>query len=102
MAAYVSAPEVSVMVVESEGNRVYVLGKVSQPGSFPLTTPLTAVQALALAGGFDEFADQRNILILRDSDGEQTTLEVNYRRILAGKDLTTNHRLMPGDTLLVP
>ena len=99
---YLPAPEVSVVVLESAGNRVYVLGKVTQPGSFPLTTPLTAVQALALAGGLDEFADENDILILRDEGNGQTTLEVNYSRIVSGRDLSSNHRLLPGDTILVP
>jgi polysaccharide export outer membrane protein len=99
---YISAPDVSIIVAESEGSRIYVLGNVTQSGSFPLTTPLTAVQALALAGGLGEFADKSDILILRDIDGEMSTLEVNYSRIVSGRDLSSNHRLMPGDTILVP
>lgn len=102
IAEYVPAPDVSIIVAESEGSRVYVLGNVAQSGSFPLTTPLTAVQALALAGGLGEFADKSDILILRDTAGKMSTLKVNYSRIVSGRDLSSNHRLMPGDTILVP
>jgi len=102
VAEYIPEPDVSVEVRESSGNRVFVLGKVQRPGSFPLYTPLTVVQALALAGGLETFADENDIQIVRIEDGQQRFLSVKYNRILSGKDLSTNHPLMAGDTILVP
>lgn len=102
IAKYVSQPDISVEVRESSGNRIFVLGKVNSPGAFPLDTPLTVVQALALAGGLDTFADEKDVRIVRREDDKQTFLQVEYHRILAGRNLTTNYELMAGDTILVP
>ena len=100
---YIPAPDVSLSIMQAAGNRIYVVGNVGKPGVFAMPAPLTAMQALALAGGLTTFADASEIKILRVSeDGQQTTLGVDYPRILAGKNLDTNHSLRAGDTLLVP
>jgi polysaccharide export outer membrane protein len=99
---YIPEPDVSVVVRESSGNRIFVLGKVANSGSFPLYAPLSVVQALALAGGLTTFADENDIQIVRQSGGEQTVLNVKYNKILSGRDLSTNYRLVAGDTILVP
>jgi len=102
VAEYVPEPDVSVAVLDSRGNRIFVLGKVANPGSFALYAPLTVVQALALAGGLVTFADENDIQIVRMEDDGQRVMRVKYNRILSGRDLSTNHRLMAGDTILVP
>jgi polysaccharide export outer membrane protein len=100
---YIPAPDVSLSILQAGGNRIYVVGNVEKPGVFAMPTPLTAMQALALAGGLTTFADASEIKILRASeDGQQMTLGVDYPRILAGKNLETNFPLQAGDTLLVP
>jgi polysaccharide export outer membrane protein len=98
---YIPAPDVSVSILQPAGNRIYVVGNVEQPGVFGMSTPLTVMQALALAGGLTTFADASDIKVLRDGD-PQITLEVDYPKILAGKRLETNHALRAGDTILVP
>jgi polysaccharide export outer membrane protein len=102
LAKFIPDVEVSVVVQATEGNRVFVLGKVKEPGAFVMTSPLTAMQALSIAGGLDTFADESDILILRQSSEGQSKLEVNYDEIISGENLSTNHQLQAGDTLLVP
>jgi polysaccharide export outer membrane protein len=99
---FIPEPDVSVLVLDTEGNRIYVLGKVANPGSFVMSSPLSVMQALSLAGGLTTFADENDILILRHSAAEQSQLEVHYNDILSGKNLSTNHELEAGDTILVP
>lgn len=102
LADYVPAPEVSVEVLEASGSRFYVVGKVRAPGAKPLDTPLTVVQALAVAGGLDTFADEDGILLLREAGSDdQTVMTVDYQDIARGI-LASNYRLQPGDVLLVP
>ena len=55
--AFLPDPQVTVIVTGIEGNRVYVVGKVSKPGPILLSSPLSVLQALSLAGLFDKFAD---------------------------------------------
>jgi polysaccharide export outer membrane protein len=99
---FIAEPDVSVVVLFTEGNRIYVLGKVNGPGSFVMSSPLSVMQALSLAGGLTTFADENEILILRQSPEGQSQLSVRYNDILSGKNLSTNHQLEAGDTILVP
>ena len=68
-----------------------------------MTGPMTVSQALSLSGGLDKFAEEDNIRILRKSDnGKGKQLSVNYNDIVSGKDISSNHLLKAGDTILVP
>jgi polysaccharide export outer membrane protein len=100
--AFVPEPEVSVAVVDAAGSQIYVLGNVNNPGAFPLMAPLTVTRALALAGGPNAFADTRDIRIIRGEGAGQRLLDVNYHQLLEGRDLSSNHVLAAGDTVLVP
>ena len=62
---YMTNPVVTVIVVEATAAMAYVMGEVNHPGSVTLQAPLTVLQALALAGGLKDFADAKNIRILR-------------------------------------
>lgn len=100
---YLPDPVVTVVVTGIEGNRVFVLGKVNKPGPMVLHGPTTVLQALSIAGGLDKFADEKGIKVIRDSgDGKSQVLPVEYRELSSGKSMTTNFRLVPGDTLLIP
>src|SRR5215471_10788000 len=69
---YITTPTVTVIVVEAQTATAYVIGEVNKPGPVTLQTPLNVLQALALAGGLRQFADAKNIRILRkDATGTQ-------------------------------
>ncbi len=76
---YIPEPEVTVQVLQIQGNTVYVMGKVNRPGAFVMTKQLDVTQALALAGGLATFADAGNISILRRSGGSQQAIAFNYK-----------------------
>jgi hypothetical protein len=54
--SYVSEPEVTVIVQEIRSQRFNILGQVAKPGSYSLTNSVTVLDAIALAGGFRDFA----------------------------------------------
>ena len=95
---YLPDPEVTVIVQSTDGNKVYILGKVNKPGAIPLQGPLTILQALSISGGFNRFADTDEVKILRG----KTTWEVNYNDLIRGKNLKSNYTLQANDTILVP
>jgi polysaccharide export outer membrane protein len=99
---YIPDPVVTVIVTATAGSKVYVLGKVERPGPIPLTGPMTVLQALSTAGGFNRFADQDAIKILRRTTEGYKILPVDYDNLLQGKDLNTNYELSADDTILVP
>ncbi len=100
---YIPEAVVTVAITAADGNRVYVLGKVVNPGAVTLTSPETTVlQMLSQVGGLDRFADGNSIRVLRNSPQGNQVLPVRYNDLVKGTQLETNVVLMPGDTILVP
>lgn len=95
-------PVVTVVVTQVNSQRFYVLGEVMHPGVFPLLPGLTALQAISTAGGFTQFANERKIYILRESNGRAQKLPFDYKEVVQGKDLHQNIELKPGDTIVIP
>jgi polysaccharide export outer membrane protein len=54
--AYITKPEVTVIVEQINSQKFNMLGQVAKPGSYPLTSPTTILDAIAAAGGFRDFA----------------------------------------------
>ena len=103
LATYLVNPTVTVMVREARSHRFNVVGEVEHPGSYMLAQPLTVLDALAMAGGFRDFARTSNIYVLRlHSDGTHERLGFNYKQVISGRDLAQNIALQPGDTVVVP
>jgi polysaccharide biosynthesis/export protein len=99
---FVTAPEVTVIVKETRSQMIYTIGKVTRPGPYPLAPNMTVMQALSAAGGFAEWADTKNILIVRREGGKETQLRFNFKEFTSGEKLEQNIVLKPGDTLVVP
>jgi polysaccharide biosynthesis/export protein len=60
------------------------------------------LQAISSVGGFDRFADEGGIKVIRTKPGGQEIISVHYRDIISGKDMSTNILLKAGDTIVVP
>jgi len=100
---YISGPDVTVIVQEIKSQRFNILGQVTRPGSYLLTKPMTVLDAIALAGGFRDFAKQKSIYVLRQNlDGTPARLPFNYKEVIHGKNPGQNIRLEPRDTIVVP
>lgn len=96
-------PVVTVSIMRVVGNKVFVLGRVARPGEFVMSTQMDVAQALALAGGLDEFAAENDIRILRrDASGNQRSMPFHYAKVKSGKSLETNILLQAGDIVVVP
>jgi len=100
---YISEPEVTVIVTDSKSQKVNILGMVSRPGAYLLTSSTTVLDAIAMAGGFKDFAKQKSVYVLRQApDGTQQRLSFNYKEVIKGKNPEQNIRLQAGDTVVVP
>ncbi len=101
--SYLSEPEVTVIVQEIKSQRFNILGQVARPGSFSLASAATVLDAIALAGGFRDFAKQKSIYILRrNPDGSESRIRFNYKAVIKGKNAAQNVSLQPRDTIVVP
>ena len=96
-------PTVVVSVLQTSGSQIYVLGKVLRPGAFALRGDLDVAQALALAGGTNQFAAENKIKVLRrDAGGTQRVYKFKLGDIKNGDKLESNILLKSGDLVLVP
>jgi polysaccharide export outer membrane protein len=101
--SYISEPEVTVIVSDSKSQKVNILGMVTRPGAYLLTSSTTVLDAVAMAGGFKDFAKQKSIYVLRQApDGTQKRMPFNYKDVIKGKNPEQNIRLQAGDTVVVP
>jgi len=101
--SYISEPEVTVIVTDSKSQKVNILGMVPRPGEYFLTSSTTVLDAIAMAGGFKDFAKQKSIYVLRQApDGTQKRIPFNYKDVIKGKNADQNIRLQAGDTVVVP
>ena len=96
---YMTNPVVTVIVVEATPAVAYVTGEVNHPGAVTIQSQLTVLQALAIAGGLKDFANAKNIRILRRSSLGVQTIAFNYKDAIRG---STPVYLRPGDTIVVP
>jgi polysaccharide export outer membrane protein len=101
-ARLIKEPDVSVIVKAINSRKVFITGQVAKPGAYPLGAPTTVLQLIAIAGGFGEWANEKNVTIMRTENGKQVSLKFNYKEVVAGKNLKQNILLKPGDMVIVP
>jgi len=101
--SYVSEPEVTVIVQEIRSQKFNIRGQVVRPGSYSLANSVTVLDAIALAGGFRDFAKPKSIYILRHNPGGgESRIPFNYKAVIKGKNPAENITLQPRDTVVVP
>ena len=93
---------VTVVVRQINSRKAFITGEINKPGPYPLTSPTTVVQLIAMAGGLREYANAKKIMIMRTENGRQLSLPFNYKDVTSGKNLKQNIELKPGDTVVVP
>jgi polysaccharide export outer membrane protein len=104
---YKENPTVTVSVKEVNSYYVYVMGEVMKPGKLQLKSHATVLQAIAMAGGFTQYASRNKIRVLRVSKNGQgepheMRIPLHYDDVVAGKGEVTNFVLKSGDTIVVP
>jgi len=102
LARYVPDVILSVVVAQVNSLQVYVIGKVNGPGRFVLSSNVTVLQALAMAGGLNPFAKSGRIKIFREQESDIKFFFFDYDEVAAGENLHQNIRLKRGDVIVVP
>jgi protein involved in polysaccharide export with SLBB domain len=95
---------ITARVVTRQSKVYYVLGEVNAPGSFTLKGNETILDALLSAGGLNDRASRKNIILSRPTpaDGCRVVLPVCYREIVQLGDTSTNYQIAAGDRIYVP
>jgi polysaccharide export outer membrane protein len=96
---YIDSPNVVVRVGIMGSRRFFVIGNVRTPGMFDMRPEQTFLQAIAVAGGFTDFANRNGVRIVRKGGGGPP-VEPNYDAITRGE--VPDVRIEPNDTIIVP
>ncbi len=102
LARFVPDLNLSVLVHQVNSMMVYVIGRVHNPGRFILNSNIDVMQALAMAGGLNPFAEQGNVKIFREAPGGKKIFDFDYDDVANGKKLEQNIMLKRGDMIVVP
>jgi len=100
-------PLVNISLVEVRSRRYWILGRVFDPGIFPLRQPTTLLDAVANSGGLftsrfsgttQELADLSNSVVIRNND----ILPVNFDKLIRAGDTSQNIYLRHNDLIYLP
>lgn len=101
LSQFLADPQVSVIVKAPRKYKVFVTGNVNRPGQYESPHAVTPLQAIAMAGGLNEWASSKLIVLSRE-DGKESRRVLNYKEVLSGEALEQNAPLKSGDTVIVP
>jgi polysaccharide export outer membrane protein len=103
LARFMPDPVVSVIVHDIHSFKVTIIGEVKQPGRQELRSRSTVLDALAMAGGFTDYAARGRIMVLRRRGNTTYSVPFAFDKIAAGNlQAQPNFDLEPGDIILVP
>ena len=99
---FVQRPTVTVSVTQVRSMVVYVNGRVASPGTLVLERPINVMQAIAMAGGLQEFANRNGVVVIRTVNGQRTRIPFRYGDAVTGKGEVAEFVLQSGDVVYVP
>lgn len=102
LSEYITAPDVTVIVQQTNSHTVTIVGAVGRSGQLPLVRQTRVLEAIAQMGGFNTWARKDRVKIIRQTDAGPQEYVFNYGAYAAGKAPNSNLLLMPGDTIVVP
>ncbi len=99
---FISDPNVTVILTQSNSKAYYILGQILTPGQYLITQQISVLQAIAKAGGLLEWAKKSKIMIIGRPGTAQTIKYFNYDDFLGGNNIDQNITINPGDTIVIP
>jgi polysaccharide export outer membrane protein len=79
---FIEDPVVSVIVKAINSPKISVFGEVRKPDVFPIKQRMTVLNAIALAGGFTEFAKRGRVIVIRAGSSGQERIKLNLERLI--------------------
>lgn len=97
---FINAPVVTVSLEEARPFSVAVMGELVKPGLYAVPPDAGVLQALAAAGGFNQYASKDRIFVVRDSP-ERARIRFTYEQLQQAEGKAATFRLRPGDSVVV-
>lgn len=96
-------PDVSIEIKDFEKPFFLAQGEVQKPGKYELRSDTKLSEAVAIAGGLSSSAKHSQVLLFRRNAGGQIDVkEIDLKKVLHGKDLSTDLTIQAGDMVFVP
>jgi polysaccharide export outer membrane protein len=102
LSEFIPDATVTIMLIEINSLKAYVIGKVNNPGEFTINLETNVMQILSMAGGLNPFASKGSINIIRQRDNRIIKIPFDYGKVEKGKNLEQNILLQSGDVVVVP
>jgi len=102
LSKYIIDPQVSVNISSVRSQNVIILGEVRNPGLYSADASYTALDVIAMAGGFTLNAKGQNVLLIRGGSKKPELLALDLKKVFTEQDMTQNVSLQKGDILYVP
>ena len=99
---FITDASVTVVVRQMNSRKVFITGEVARPGAYALTSSMTVMQLIAVAGGVTEFAETKSISVMRVEGGQTRSFPFDYKNVASGRKASQNITLKSGDTVVVP
>ncbi|MFA7373414.1 MAG: polysaccharide biosynthesis/export family protein, partial [bacterium] len=99
LAQYIIDPKISVSIVRARPDRVFVLGRVRNPGVYDIRRNSTVLEGISQAGGLLDKADLDRGTLIRAGNKYEP---VNLRALLADGRMKENIHINDGDVIIVP
>ncbi len=102
LSEFIPEANVAVLLEEVRNLKTYVIGKVNNPGVFPIDLETNIMQVLSMAGGFTQFASSHKIMIIRTEGDRVIKIPFNFKEVEKGNKLDQIIFLRRGDVIVVP
>ncbi len=99
---YIEEPTVTVVVKQINSRKVFITGQIAKPGAYPIMGPTTVLQLITMAGGVQEYSDDKNIQILRTENGRPVSLRFNYDEVKRARSSSRTSRSNPATASSFP
>ena len=97
---FINAPVVTVSLEEPRPFSVAVMGELAKPGLYAVPPGAGVLQALAAAGGFNQYASKDRIFVVRETP-ERTRIRFTYEQLTQAETKAAAFHLRPGDSVIV-
>ncbi len=100
---YILNPQVTVIVQKADSKTIMVLGHVNKPGQYNISEKITALQAIAKAGGSSKFGHMESVMVVRNAYAMKPAIyNINLQKAMNIADFSNDMVLQPGDIVYVP
>ena len=97
---YVANPKVDIQL-ETQPPVIFVIGEVARPGSYGYQLGLDPLKAVALAGGFTDFASRDALIIRKDATGKDAQIKVDLNKLMKATPDRDKYSLQSGDMVVI-